>query len=86
MRVSDEERLGNWRTRRLLACTLVADLRTVIEHLGTDDGSELPPSDSAAAPITDDMRRELSNAATVLLRQVLLFNDGRVSPAVMRKF
>ncbi len=81
MEIEDRERLQrNWRGRRLLACRLVGDLEQVIDHLGDDDGSQLPLPDGMPAKPTEGVKSELRNSAVNLLRLILLHNDGRVSP------
>jgi hypothetical protein len=79
--MSNDPLLRNWRGRRLIACRLHDALLEVIAHLGDEDGSVLPPVDSVVpAPPSDAMRSDLQNSATVLLRLILEFNDGNVSP------
>lgn len=77
----------NYRGRRYLACRATDELHQVIESLGDDDGSELPPPDGTlpTAP-PEPVRRELQNMAANLLRLILLHNDGRVSPQRLHRY
>lgn len=85
--IDEEKRLrSNWRGRRLLACRAVDQLTGVIAHLGEDDGTTLPPEGGLPTPPTDSLRAEIENAATNLLRLVLIHNDGHVSPHSLRAF
>lgn len=77
--------LNNWRGRRLLACRAVDDLERIIDHLGVEDGSELPPPNGLPA-VTSGHQNELRNAAALLLRMILGANDGNVSPARLQRW
>jgi hypothetical protein len=84
----DEKRrlLGNWRGRRLLACWATDLLRDVITALANDDGSHLPPDGGMPTPPSAAHIREMENQATALMRTILLWNDGAVSPHSLRSF
>lgn len=87
MDLDDRRRMRqNWRGRRLLACRFADELSEVIEALGVEDGSELPPAEGFPAPPTDQQKLELQNATAVLLRMVLQWNDGHVSPSKLQRF
>ena len=88
MTIDEEKRLlGNYRGRRLLACRAADTLSHVVEHLGFDDGSELPPPDHALPKMpTDAMRAELQNAVSLVLRLLLAANDGGCSPQRLPRF
>ncbi len=88
-----------WRGRRYVACQAVADLQTVIAHLGVDNRKDPPPTVVTGAqtdnPITTTpplpvptaaQVNELKNLATVLLRSILAANDGQTSPAKLQSF
>jgi len=76
----------NWRGRRLLACRAVDSLIGVIENIGNEDGSQLPPDDGLPPPPNPALRRELKNMAASLLRFILLSNDGHVSTSTLNAF
>jgi hypothetical protein len=89
----ENQELQNWRGRRMRACRAAQDLHNIIEALGVEDGSQLPavrdpsvreqhftPAPSAA------QKAELQNMAANLLRMVLLWNDGQVSPSQLNRF
>ena len=82
----DEPMLRNWRGRRYLACRAIGDLEQVIDHLGHDDGTQLPPEFGLPAAPTDLLRNEIKNAAAHLLRLVNIHNDGHVSIQTLRSF
>lgn len=86
---ADQKRkaLANFRGRRLIACQAAADLLSVIEALGVEDGSELPVPRGAFCPAPSAAhKREMANAATALLRQILVWNDGQISDAKLLPF
>jgi hypothetical protein len=76
--------LKNWRSRRLRACRAAEEFESIISALGLEDGSELPPADGGLPTISEAHRRELKNATALLLRMVLIANDGQVSPAKLQ--
>lgn len=77
----------NYRGRRLLACRAAEALHEVIEALGEDDGSELPPVNATLPPTPSEaQKRELQNMAANLLRMILLLNDGQISPQTLRRY
>jgi len=83
----EEKRLlNNWRGRRLLACRAVDTLVHVIENIGKEDGSQLPPDTGLPSPPNPALRREFRNVAATLLRLILLSNDGHVSPMTLNTF
>lgn len=83
----EKQLLGNYRGRRLLACRAADSLSAVVEHIGLDDGTELPPPDrSLPAPPTDAIRREIENAVALVLRLILASNDGGCSPQRLPRF
>lgn len=87
MDLAEELRMRkNWRGRRFIACRAIAQLDAVIESLGVDDGSELPPDEGLPQPPSDAMIAEIRNTAANLLRIVLLHNDGSVSPQRLNRF
>ena len=65
----------NWRSRRLNACRAIGDLRNVIEALGEDDGT-LSGLDLKHNRTSSGMKQVLKEQADLLLRQILMFNDG----------
>lgn len=86
MTYDDEKRLvKGWRGRRLLACRAVSLLDQIIENLGEDDGTSLPP-DGGLPVVQRQMRVELGNQAAVLLRMILAQNDGGVSGSRLQRF
>lgn len=79
--------LLNYRGRRLEACRAVDKLCAIIDHLGEEDGSQLPdPDHGFQLPPTDAMRLELKNLAAVLLRMVLANNDRGCSPQELPRY
>lgn len=82
-----ERMLKNYRGRRYMVCTAIADVRAVIDSLGIEDGSVLPPVDGEFNPVPPkQVRDELNNMATALLRLVLILNDGHVSADKLNAF
>jgi hypothetical protein len=77
--------LKNWRSRRLRACRAADELESIINSLGLEDGSELPP-EGGLPTISEAHRHELRNAASLLLRMVLVANDGHISPAKLQRW
>jgi len=75
----------SWRGRRLLTCRAIGDLHCMIENLGVEENSD-PIPDGFVSTITPELKEELMNQATVLLRTILLHNDGRVSPSRLQRF
>ena len=87
MDLAERKRLiACWRGRRLLACTAASELHESIAGLAADDGSDLPPDGGLPAPPSAAQIRELQNATANLLRMILLWNDGRVSPSELNRF
>jgi hypothetical protein len=83
----DGEMLKNYRGRRYLICTLINDIGKVIDHLGEEDGTQLPiPGTKFPEPPSQRHKDELHNLATVLLRQVIQWNDGGMSPHRLQRF
>lgn len=83
----DGEMLKNYRGRRYLACTLIGDLGKVIDHLGEEDGTQCPPVDNPLPEAPSARQKdELHNLATVLLRQIIQWNDGGMSPQRLQRF
>lgn len=77
----------NYRGRRYIACRAVADLWSVIENLGIEDGSQLPMPDRPFNPVpSEQVRAELQNMANALLRMTLILNDGQVSHSKLNAF
>lgn len=86
-KLADHKRmLLNFRGRRLLACRAAETLHDVITALGEDDGSTLPPGDGLPTAPSKQQKQEMKNAAAVLLRMILIFNDGHVSPQQLGRF
>lgn len=88
-RMDVEERTRHaacWRGRRFLACRAVDDVIAVIDGLKGDDGSDPLPEGGLPAPPSEAHRREMRNAAANLLRIILLWNDGHVSPDELHRF
>jgi hypothetical protein len=77
--------LKNWRSRRLRACRAADEFDSIINALGLEDGSELPP-EYGLPTISEAHRHELRNAAALLLRMVLVANDGHISPAKLQRW
>jgi hypothetical protein len=87
MDLAERKRLiGGWRGRRLLACRGVDELHEVIAGLASENGEDLPPDDGLPSPPSAAQIRELQNSAANLLRMILLWNDGRVSPDELHRF
>ena len=87
MDIKEEKRMiACWRGRRYLACDAALLLHNVIEGLATDDGSDLPPDGGLPTPPSKAQIREMQNTAANLLRTILLWNDGSVSPQELHRF
>lgn len=88
LRDAEKLELRNWRGRRLRACRAADDLYEIIAALGVEeDSSVLPPPDARLpTPPTEAMKREMQNTAANLLRMILLWNDGSVSPQKLQRF
>jgi hypothetical protein len=85
--LEEKKQLDNWRGRRLRACRACDDLHDIIEKIGFEDGSQLPPSMSRLPhPPSDQMKAELQNQVAVLLRMILINNDGSISPRTLPRF
>lgn len=83
---SNDKMLQNYRGRRYLACSAIDTVVRVIDNLGVEDGSTLPPPDNDFKPAPSDaVRLEIHNAAVNLLRLILAVNDGRVSRQMLRR-
>jgi hypothetical protein len=79
--------LGGYRGRRYVACVAIADLCDVIKALGSEDKSDLPlPGGDYKEPPSPQVINELQNTAANLLRMILIFNDGRISPQKLNRF
>ncbi|MBY3543699.1 hypothetical protein HFN71_28875 [Rhizobium laguerreae] len=86
MQFEDEQRLSKkWRGRRLLACRAADTFDRIIDELGLDDGSDLPP-DSGIPKITEGLRIELHNQVAVLLRMILTMNDNATSGSRLQRW
>lgn len=84
---SDETMRKNWRGRRLLACRAAESLDLIIQDLGIEDGSTLPPDGKGfTLPPSDPVRLEMRNAAANLLRTILAHNDRGCSPSKLNRF
>jgi hypothetical protein len=87
MTLEEEMRMvKNWRGRRFLACRAMQQIERVIDNLGVEDGTAMPPEHGSQMPISPPVKNEIANAASVLLRLILAANDGSVSPARLRTF
>lgn len=83
----NKEMLAGWRGRRLRTCRVIEELNNIIESLVfPDDGKDLPPKHGLPAPLTEAHMQELQNMTTVLLRLILIANDGNVSPQRLSRF
>jgi hypothetical protein len=85
---AEKRQLENYRGRRLRACVAADDLHAIIEQLGVEnDPSILPIPDHVmpAAP-PDAIKREMQNTVSNLLRLILLYNDGQVSPQKLQRW
>lgn len=83
-----KKQLENYRGRRHRACTAADDLIEVIEKLGVEnDPSILPiPDHEMPKAPSDPIKREMQNTVANLLRLILLYNDGHVSPSKLQRF
>jgi len=79
--------LKGYRGRRFLACRAADTLHDVCGALASDDGSDLPlPDRPLPTPPSAAEIRELQNAVALILRMILLRNDGCISPQELRRF
>lgn len=84
--LDDEIRMAKgWRGRRLIACRAMDTIDRVIEHLGIDNGADLLP-ENGLPRITEGMRNEMHNQASVLLRMILSMNDGNTSGTRLQRW
>lgn len=91
---AEQKELQNYRGRRLRACRAAEDLHAIIQALGADDGTHLPPvtdprvKDQPPLPAAPSamQKAELQNMTANLLRMILLWNDGGVSPAKLPRY
>ncbi len=65
-----DEGESGWRSRRLYICRAAGDIDSIIDAL----------------PIDQLKRNELGNLNAILLRMILLENDGRVSSSKLNRF
>ncbi|MCP1932494.1 hypothetical protein [Bradyrhizobium elkanii] len=81
------ERFDNYRIRRIEAYRAFELLEKIIDNLGVEDGTCLPLPDMPL-PVTpsEAHKNELKNAATTLLRTILIWNDGNVSPSGLQRW
>lgn len=88
MNLDEQKRmLGNYRGRRYLACTAADLLSKVVENLGADDGTQLPPPEHSLPPMPSDaMRLEINNAVSLVLRLILATNDGGCSHQTLPRY
>ena len=87
MTLDEKKRLlKNYRGRRLLACRATDLIHDVIAAIGEDDGTTIPPQEGLPFPPTDMQKAEMQNSAANLLRMILLWNDGHVSPSKLQRF
>lgn len=87
MTLEEENQLiAGWRGRRFLACGAADLLVRIIAGLADDNGNDLPP-DRGLPPRPSAMQiAEMQNTTTNLLRTILLWNDGYVSPSKINRF
>ena len=81
------ERFDNYRIRRIEAYRAFELLEKIIDNLGVEDGTCLPLPDMPL-PVTpsEAHKNELKNAATTLLRTILIWHDGNVSPSGLQRW
>jgi hypothetical protein len=81
------ERFNNYRIRRIEAYRGFELLEKVVDNLGVEDGSQAPLPDMPL-PVTpsEAHKNELKNAATTLLRTILIWNDGNVSQSGLQRW
>jgi hypothetical protein len=84
---SMKDRFDNYRIRRIEAYRAFELLEKVIDNLGVEDGSQLPLPDMPL-PVTpsEAHKNEMRNAATALLRTILIWNDGNVSHSKLQRW
>jgi hypothetical protein len=79
-----------WRGRRLVACRSIGALDEVIRALPEGPYSQIKSGhDCNEGPFpgtTPQMKQELLNMSSLLLRMVLTASDGHVSPQTLRSF
>lgn len=81
------DRFDNYRIRRIEAYRAFELLEKVIDNLGVEDGT-CPPLPDFPLPDTpsEAHKNELKNAATTLLRTILIWNDGNVSRSGLQRW
>jgi hypothetical protein len=81
--------LRSWRGRRLLACNACDVLDAVASHLGEEVVDSARPWVEVRpgfVPATPAQKAELRNAIALVLRLLLVANDGSVSPDQLHRF
>lgn len=86
-KMAEEKRLlSSYRGRRYLACNALDQVKRIIDHIGVEDGSDiiLPPDGGLPPVPNDQIKTEMKNLTSVLLRLILTHNDGHVSNQTLR--
>ena len=86
-KINEEKRLlSNYRGRRYLACNALDQVRRLIDHIGVEEGNSiiLPPDGGLPTAPNDQVKNELKNLTSVLLRLILTHNDGHMSKRELR--
>jgi hypothetical protein len=85
--MKEEKRLlSSFRGRRLLACRALDQVKLIIDHIGIEEGEGrlLPPEEGLPPVPSNQIKREMKNLTSVLLRLILTHNDGHVSNQELR--
>lgn len=86
-KINEEKRLlSSYRGRRYLACRALDQVKSIIDYIGVEDGSDivLPPEGGLPPVPSDQVKTEMKNLTSVLLRLILTHNDGHVSKQELR--
>lgn len=87
MTILKSDVLRNFRGRRFLLCKVENDIHEIIDNLGINDtlGNEIPdPRNIRDAP-EDQVKVELKNQATNLVRMLIIYNDGGAAAGLKYK-
>jgi hypothetical protein len=85
-KIAQEKRsLSNYRGRRYLACNALDQVKRIIDHIGIEEDPKVyPPEQGLPAIPTDQVKQEMKNLTSVLLRLILTHNDGHMSSQDLR--
>lgn len=85
-RINEEKRLlSSFRGRRLLVCQALDQVKKVIDFIGVEeDPKNIIPEGGLPPTPNDQVKNEMKNLTSVLLRLILTHNDGHMSKDELR--